>query len=482
MHEGVLVVHHETREIVDYNNRFLSMWGIKDIDGERIHDEILIKQVIDQLVDPEGFLKQVMYLYENPYKSSLEIIEIKGDFFFERRSEPLIVNGEVRGRIFFFRDISEEKLAREKLFDQNTLLETIISTIPYAVFWKDRESRFLGCNKIFLSDAGLEKYEEIIGKTDFDMCWRTHADHYRFYDKQVMTSGVAQTNFEERLVRGDGTELTLLTSKVPLVDSNKRVIGILGIYTDITDFKHQQELIKEQESLLVNSSQMSSLGEMAAGIAHEINNPLSIIRMSMIHLAKLLSHGETKTAQVSGIIEEVNETVERIAKIIQGMRNISRSSQGNKEKFTIQEVLTDVLSIARERFKSNGVAIQEEVPKPLSEIELLADRIQISQVIINILNNAYDAIIPLRMDKKWIRIELTQAGSYLQLAIIDCGEGIPRSVREKMFNPFYTTKDIGKGTGIGLSISKAMVEKNGGKIFYDEASTNTSFIIQLPIT
>jgi len=145
------------------------------------------------------------------------------------------------------RDITEQKKAKDALFDSRQMLQTVLDTIPQRVFWKDTHSVFLGCNKSLAQDAGLSDPSGIIGKTDYDNSFRETAELYRADDRQVMTTGEGRINYEEPQVRPDGSTAWLRTSKVPLRDKEGNVVGVLGTYEDITDYKRSQEALRESE-------------------------------------------------------------------------------------------------------------------------------------------------------------------------------------------------------------------------------------------
>jgi C4-dicarboxylate-specific signal transduction histidine kinase len=241
--------------------------------------------------------------------------------------------------------------------------------------------------------------------------------------------------------------------------------------------RQQDELISMQRAVLINSSKMSALGEMAGGIAHEINNPLGTITTRARHIKMLLKKepiDREKAVEFASIIED---TGYRIAQIVQGMRTFSRNA--DKDPFNVAEVnvlVQETLSLCSEKFKNHGIDLIFEVGGP--SLEVSCRQSQISQVLLNLLNNAHDAILGL--EKKWIRIVVEDLGERVAIGIVDSGKGVPDAVREKIFNPFFTTKDIGKGTGLGLSISKGIVDDHGGKIFVEASCPNTKFVVELP--
>lgn len=189
-------------------------------------------------------------------KSSRTEIEC-GNKIFSLTFAPIVHSGYVN---IYGYDITARKKAEKALSEQKKLLDNIISTIPNFVFWKDRNSVFLGCNKNFAEVAGFNDPKDIKGKTDYDFAWRKdEAEFYREIDKIVMDSASPMMNYEESQVVADGTETTILTSKVPLMDNEDNVIGILGIYTDITDLKKAQKALVESELMFRNIFEKSPI-------------------------------------------------------------------------------------------------------------------------------------------------------------------------------------------------------------------------------
>lgn len=249
--------------------------------------------------------------------------------------------------------------------------------------------------------------------------------------------------------------------------------------TEIKVQERTKDLLEAQQNL-INAERLSSLGEMAAGIAHEINNPLAIIG-SISKLIRIKSQRNVLSPEdLEKSLNEIDLTVDRASKIIVGLRNISRdtSGEGMKEE-TLDHVFSDVLSICRERFKNNSICL-ELVDCPLLQAPLLLQRVQISQVFLNLLSNSFDAIKDMDGDK-WIRISCEADQKTIRVIFSDSGPGIPHQIRNKIFQPFFTTKEVGKGTGLGLSLSRSILEKHGGHIKIEENQPNTSFTVILPM-
>ena len=249
---------------------------------------------------------------------------------------------------------------------------------------------------------------------------------------------------------------------------------ILNFYEKL---KESNTKITEQKALIDNASKLAALGEMAGGIAHEINNPLTIISGYSRVLTQMIKNGSTQKEQMLDLLNSIGGTVNRISKIVDGLKNVSRDGSRDLHKIELfEDVISDATSLCFEKFKNSSVNL--DVTKVKKGIKIRCQRIQLSQVILNLLNNAYDAINEL--DEKWIKIEAEEKADNVFIRIIDCGEGIPESVRLKIKDPFYTTKRVGHGTGLGLSISNTIIANHQGTLEIDEKCSNTSFIITLP--
>jgi len=252
----------------------------------------------------------------------------------------------------------------------------------------------------------------------------------------------------------------------------------IGVNWDITKEKLAEETIRLQEAKIITSARLASLGEMAGGVAHEINNPLSVIlartnQLKRRSLKKEISHDEL----VYGLTN-IEQTCDRIVKIINGLRTISR--EGNNDPFefiSLQQCINETIALIFEKLKNNNVKINVEVPS--ETISVKGRAVQIEQVLMNILNNAYDAVTGL--STKEINIELIKLGLMAQIRICDSGNGVPAEIIDSIFVPFFTTKEIGKGTGIGLSISKSIIEEHGGELGYFKDGESWYFSIILPI-
>ncbi len=268
-----------------------------------------------------------------------------------------------------------------------------------------------------------------------------------------------------------GHEFCYLQVQARVIRSSEGTpIRILGTAQDVTE----RQLLQAQ---LIQASKMASLGEMAGGVAHEINTPLGVITLLTSHARRLVAENKLEMAALPGMFEKLEAMAMRIAKIVKGLRSFSREGAGDVfQETSVESILEDTLSLCEERFRSQQIMLfRTQVP---SSLTMEARSVQIGQVLLNLLNNANDAVSG--KPDPWIRLEVIERNEFIDIRITDSGKGIPRLIQDKIFQPFFTTKDIGSGTGLGLSISAGIVKAHGGQLTIDNESPNTCFSIRLP--
>lgn len=241
------------------------------------------------------------------------------------------------------------------------------------------------------------------------------------------------------------------------------------------------QAIKEKELLEKNveNSNIYSLGQMAGGMAHEINNPLTITSGSIHLLKKRIKNKTLNNEYLLKKIDTIEEATKRVSNIISRLITISGDySETDKDYFIVEDIILDVLDIFSERFKNKDVQLKLDFSNPLIKERVRGSRGQLTQVFLNLIENSYEAIGSL--NNKWIRIDLEQDKDNFCIKVIDSGNGILEKNQGFIFNPFFTTKEIGKGMGLGLSSSKSIANNHGGDLVLDKSSKNTCFTISLP--
>jgi signal transduction histidine kinase len=244
----------------------------------------------------------------------------------------------------------------------------------------------------------------------------------------------------------------------------------------------RNRLLEERDSLqetLKDSSKLASFGRLASSIVHEINNPLSILHARAALLSNLAKQCKITSEKAEEFAEKMLDTTRRMSKII----NAFGTAMGNGEQepaqnIALQSLIEDTLSFVLGRFNNGQVQFKYEPPK--EPIYLTCKAIQISQVLVNLLNNAYDAVCDQKSRQKWVKLEIIDADDYVEIKVRDGGCIASKEHLQNVFTPFFTTKHLGKGTGLGLAISKDIVKAHGGELTVDTAPKSTTFIVKLP--
>ena len=249
-------------------------------------------------------------------------------------------------------------------------------------------------------------------------------------------------------------------------------IGVVLSAKDITD-------LRRSEGQLVQASKMATLGEMATGIAHELNQPLGVIRMASSNSLKRISKGHTDINFYRGKFERIEDQTERAAQIINHMRVFGRKADGEMAPFDLRESLQQMTSLARTQLHTLDISLLVNIPD--EEALVLGEKVIFEQVLLNLFSNARDAIESQGASAGEIKLTAdfdTPTGHVIKIQ--DTGGGVPEDVIDKLFDPFFTTKEPGKGTGLGLSISFGTIQEMSGEISVENTEVGACFLINLP--
>lgn len=299
------------------------------------------------------------------------------------------------------------------------------------------------------------------------------------HDLSRAAEELGRTNFEVRVPIKNDDEMGLLARSFnEMAESLQSTFQQLKEKETLLerhrDHLHQQ--VSEQSQKLLYSAKMSSLGEMAGGIAHEINNPLAIISLLVQKLRAQFIRGNLSQNTAVENLDKIESTCLRITQIIRGLRAFSRD--GSKDPFVLENlssIIQDSAALCTESLRSKKIRLDVICRE---DLEVECQPIQISQVLLNLISNSKDAIA--QLPERWVRIEAASLGDRVEISVTDSGRGVSDGLKDKIMQPFYTTKKVGEGTGLGLSICKGIVEQHQGQLFLNAMHTHTQFIVVLP--
>lgn len=349
--------------------------------------------------------------------------------------------------------------------------ESLITWCPQAFVFADLEGKILFVNPAANKLYGYEE-KELIGKNvDIFNSKLTHKTD------EIVEAIKDDGSWIGELIQKKKTNETFYAElSVNLVFEKGAPIGLGSYSRDISDKKEAEKNILEQQELLAASSKLSAIGEMAAGIAHEMNNPLAIVSGKAQLLKKMSEKNKLSPEKLSLEVDDILHTCNRISMIIKGLKSISRdNTEDPKEAVTLETVVMDALHLCQQRFKVNNINFKIDLG-PAPELIVSVRPGQISQVLLNLLNNSFDAV----KDKASKQVSLTvhEDSENVFLEVEDNGSIIEEALREKIMEPFFTTKEVGKGTGLGLSISKRIMDGHDGELILKD-SPKTCFVVSL---
>ncbi|HEY0720428.1 MAG TPA: response regulator, partial [Gammaproteobacteria bacterium] len=354
---------------------------------------------------------------------------------------------------------------------------------PSHIFWKDRNSVYLGCNRIFARSTGLDSPEAIVGLSDSDLPWHALAEEYRRDDHAVMESGLPRIGYEEKIIDAHGEERWARTSKVPLTDINGEVFGVLGTFEDITYQKcAERELLAAKEQA-EEANRAKSL--FLANMSHEIRTPMN----GVVGFTNLLARTALEREQKE-YLEIIRSSVNNLLVIINDILDFSRIESGHlaihQVPFDIGECVDDVLSLFMQTARERGLMLSAHIDHDVPQF-ILGDSVRIRQILVNLVSNAVK--FTLRGSVTVMVGVVVREGEALKLrvAVIDTGIGIRSEYLGDIFEPFVQFDERPSsdfpGTGLGLAISSKLARQMGGNLDVSSApGAGSIFLVELPTT
>ncbi len=365
---------------------------------------------------------------------------------------------------------SELRISHKLIEDQKMALDE--SSI---VAVTDKAGVIQYVNDIFCRISGYERHE-LIGKTHAVVKSGYHGPEFFKEIWSTISSGRAWKG-EIKNKAKDGSFYWVDTTIVPFLNDKGRPYQYIAIRNDITEKKSIQESLELEQVRAMHAEKMASLGRLAAGIAHELGNPIASINAWLDIIELQHERGDLNLTLFTKMIPQVKRDANRIREILRGMLTYARD--GSRDPFQLENpylLVNQMVESCAHRLKRASIDLRVSTSNPYLVLECRAT--EISQLFVIFILNSCDAVENLA--ERWIRIDLSERDAFIDIAITDSGRGIPAEVRDAIFNPFFTTKPVGHGTGLGLSIAQSIAENHQGSVRLDTGSEHTRFVISLP--
>jgi two-component system, LuxR family, sensor kinase FixL len=295
---------------------------------------------------------------------------------------------------------------------------------------------------------------------------------------QQLLSGAEAVKYEKRFIHKDGSLVHALVNLSVINDHAGRPLLIISQILDRTDVVHAETEARKQRERLAHVARLGTLGEMAGGIAHELNQPLAAIATYTQACQRLLAAGDMDTDELGQVLVRVSAQARRAGDVIHRLRAFVRRHAPDRRNRDANELIREILPLVEMDCRSHEVDLQLDLQADLLKVQV--DGIQLQQVLLNLTRNAVEAMNACAPDARRMVIRSeARAGDEVQVAVSDSGPGVPEGMLEQLFEPFFTTKP--EGMGLGLSLSRSIIEAHGGSLRYDsQPGTGSTFRIRLP--
>jgi PAS domain S-box-containing protein len=368
---------------------------------------------------------------------------------------------------------NEINQAQLELEESQMYQKAVIENVPSMIYIKNAQKDMIyslmnpACLRIFCVDES-----QVIGKKDSDFLPAQLASKLMANDLNALTSNKVVKIDKEELLTPWGLRFFTIY-KVPIFDEKNVPKMLVVIMRDITVEVLANASLEQERMKSIHNSKLATIGEISAGVAHEINNPLAIIAGSINALNRCKEDPEKFNSRANSILR----SVERIAKIVNNLKKFSRYNETSEFAYVpLSAIVKEALEMVET--KANQLAVDIKFGNQFNGSIFCSD-LEIEQVIINLVNNSIDAIR--NLSEKWIEVSSWENNGKIVLRIQDSGNGISRDVEKKLFEPFFTTKPIGEGTGLGLSISKDILERHHATIKLNREISHTCFEVNFPL-
>jgi PAS domain S-box-containing protein len=372
------------------------------------------------------------------------------------------------------RAINEELLATEEQLQQSQeKLERMFESVTEGIIVANLDGAILKVNEKTAQMLGFASDDGLLGKNAIELV--VSRDRERIADnvRKALKEGLIRTQ-EYTMLRADGSEFPGELSTSALKDASGKVIGHITIVRDITERKQAEEKEERLQQELDLTSRLASIGQMASGVAHEINNPLTgVIGFSHLLMSRDIPDDMKQDLHV------INSEAQRVAKIVENLLTFARQRKPGRECVVINNIIARVLELRSYEMKVNNIEVQTQLAPDLPYT--MADAGQLQQVFLNIILNA-EHFMTKAHNRGKLLVKTERIHGNIRASFTDDGPGISKENLDKVFNPFFTTKEVGSGTGLGLSICHGIITQHKGRIYaQSKLGQGATFVVELPI-
>ncbi|MCD6298757.1 MAG: PAS domain S-box protein [Deltaproteobacteria bacterium] len=488
--DGILVVN-EKGQVICANESFFQLWRIPEELIKKKEDKKLLDFVLDQLKEPKAFLSKIQAFYKTSGEN-FDLLNFKDGRVFERYSSPLIRNGQIAGRVWNFRDITDRKRSEEALQESKERFKFLTEKIA-DIIWTvnlDFQTTYVSpsIEKILgftPEERKRQTLEEMITPESLKRVQMMFLEELR-RDEAGNADPDRSVTIEVEYYRKDGSTVWMENSMKAMRDNSGAIDGIYGVSRDITERKIAEEEKTKLQSQLQHVQKMESIGTLAGGIAHDFNNMLGII----VGNTELAMDDVPDWNPARHNLEEIRIASMRAKDVVRQILAFSRQSPQEMKPVRISRIIKESLELLRSSIPTT-IEIHQNISSESDTVR--ADPTQINQVLINLCTNAVHAMGERggRLEVSLKNIELDECsaihhndlslGKYVRLTVSDTGHGIEPKILERIFDPYFTTKGIAEGSGMGLSVVHGIVKTHGGYFLVDsELGKGTTFQVFFP--
>jgi len=469
------ILHVKDRELrYQFVNRyFLDLFGLQreDVLGRKLFDVLRPEMLVDfedqspQVLSTGEALPFYEMVVRRPRGQHVDMLGTK---------VPLLnAEGEVTHVVTFEIDITDRKRMQRALSESEELHRLLVDLSPYGIVLHDADG-ILFMNKAGCRILGASGPDAVVGRSYLEFIAPTDREHGEERLGRILKRGESMDQAERHLVTLDGREIIVATSGVPFRRGEQDLALIL--FVDMTIMKRAEEKIGRQREALHQAEKISAFGSLLAGVAHELNNPLSVV----VGRATMLGETDLEPS-VADSIGKIRTAAERCAGIVKKFLAMARQQAPERNFVRLDTVIDPCLDLLAYGLESAGIRVVKSVPADLPGT--MADSEQLMQVVSNLLINAKQAMEDWSGPRELsIDAEFDAQANRIRIAVGDSGPGIPEEILGRIFDPFFTTKGLGAGTGIGLAVCRGIIEAHGGTIAAENKDTGGArFTITIPV-